>query len=221
MNETTPLIGICGVNLTARWGGSDQPAVATVHTCLQAAYRAGAQPLILPALADADPDLLLHTVDAIVLAGAADDAPLDGFEREIADAALQERVPVLGLGRGFQILNVAAGGTLHAPSSRPAEPASHTVDVVVDSLLGRCGLAGVREVHAHRSPAVARVGQGARVTAVSVPDGAAEAVEWPDHPFAFGVRWELEDSPLRNLFGALTSAATAPLFDDTPDPVTR
>lgn len=218
MNETTPLIGICGVNLTARWGGSDQPAVATVHSCLQAAYRAGAQPLILPPLAGADPDLLLHTVDAIVLAGPAGDAPLDGFEREIADAALQERVPVLGLGRGFQILNVAAGGTLRAMSSGPADPATHTIDVVVDSILGRCGLAGVREVRAHRSPAVDRVGQGARVTAISVPDGSVEAVEWPLHPFAVGVRWELDDPPLRNLFRALTSAATAPLFDDASNP---
>lgn len=221
MNETTPLIGFCGVSTTARWGFSDRPAVVTARTHLEAAHRAGGQPVILPPLPGADTDLLLHTVDAIVLAGGGDEAGLDGFDLEIAEAALQDRVPVLGIGRGMQVLNVAAGGTLdRRPASGPlGEPTSHTVDVAVGSVLGECGLAGLREVDSHRQPEVARVGEGGRVTAVSVPDGAVEAVEWPDHPFAVGARWHLQGEPLQNVLRALVSAATAPLFDGSPRPV--
>jgi putative glutamine amidotransferase len=213
--ETTPLIGVCGVRAAARWGCWDQPAVLVAQTYLEAIHRAGGQPLILPPSIHADTDLLLHTVDAIVLAGDDDIVPeRDGFELEIAGAALAEAVPVLGVCRGLQALNVAAGGTLgrHPGPHRATESMVHTIDVAVDSLLGAAGFAGVREVNSHHHQGVARVGQGGKVTAVSARDGAIEAVEWPDHPFAVGVQWHPEDPLLHNLFRALISAATAPLF---------
>jgi putative glutamine amidotransferase len=221
-SETTPLIGVCGVSTTVRWGFWDQPAVLVAQTYLEAIHRAGGQPLILPPSPQADTDLLLHTVDALVLVGDDDLAPhRDGFEIDIAGAALSEAVPVLGVCRGLQVLDVAAGGTLHGGFAKhpPAEAAFHTIDVSVDSLLGQAGFAGVREVSSHHNQPVATVGAGATVTAVSVPDGAIEAVEWPDHPFAVGVRWHPEDPLLHNLFRALISAATAPLFKGSAYPV--
>ncbi|KUI32393.1 glutamine amidotransferase [Mycobacterium sp. IS-1496] len=214
-SETLPLIGVCGVSATARWGFWDQPAVLVAQTYLEAIHRAGGQPLILPPSAHADTDLLLHTVDALVLAGDDDIvSERDGFEIEIAGAALSEAVPVLGICRGLQALTVAGGGTLRRDvgAQRPDEATFHTVDVTADSQLGGLGFAGVREVASHHRQRVATVGAGGTVTAVSATDGAIEAVEWPDHPFAVGLQWHPQDPLLHNLFGALISAATAPLF---------
>ncbi|KUI27426.1 glutamine amidotransferase [Mycobacterium sp. IS-1742] len=221
-SETLPLIGVCGVSATARWGFWDQPAVLVAQTYLEAIHRAGGQPLILPPSAHADTDLLLQTVDALVLAGDDDIvAERDGFEIEIAGTALSEAVPVLGICRGLQALSVAAGGTLRREfgAQPPAEATFHTVDVTADSSLGEMGFAGIREVASHRRRGVATVGSGATVTAVSIPEGEIEAVEWPDHPFAVGVQWHPQDPLLHNLFSALISAATAPLFKGSSYPV--
>jgi putative glutamine amidotransferase len=220
--ETVPLIGVCGVSVTARWNCWDQPAVLVAQTYLEAIHRAGGQPLILPPSPHADTDLLLHTVDALVLAGDDDLVPQrDGFELDIAGAALSEAVPVLGLCRGLQAIDVAAGGTLHRGFAQhpPDEPGFRTIDVAVDSVLGAAGFAGVREVSSHPNQGIATVGAGGVVTAVSVPDGAIEAVEWPDHPFAVGVRSHPAEPLAHNLFRALISAATAPLFKGSIHPV--
>lgn len=221
-SETTPLIGVCGLSVAARWGLWDQPAVLVAETYLEAIHRAGGQPLILPPSTHADTDLLLHTVDAIVLAGDDDiEAQRDEFELDIAAAALSEAVPVLGVCRGLQALNVAAGGTVRRRFGHhhTAETTSHTIDVAVDSLLGAAGYAGVREVTSRHRQGLATVGEGGKVTAASVPDGAIEAVEWPDHPFALGVHWHPEDPLMHELFRALISAATAPLFNTSTLPV--
>lgn len=203
MNETTPLIGICAV--------AAPPHVATDQTWVDAVHHAGGQPLILPLLDGADTDVLLHVVDAIVLVGDADEA-CERSEIEIARGALAERVPVLGIGRGLNTLTVAAGGTLHPHQRVHDEATLCTVDVAANSTVGLSGFAGVREVRCGRHQGVATVGAGGRVTAVSVPEGGIEAVEWPDHPFAVGVRWQPEAAPMHDLFRALITASVAPLF---------
>ena len=231
-----PLIGICGATANATWTFWSQPAVLTAKTYLEAVERAGGEPLILPPSRNADTYRLLGMVDGLVLAGGMDVWPghygeqpsarmelgnrvRDDFELRLAAAALERDVPVLGICRGLHILNIATGGTLHQhlldtgfAEHRPKpgrldESTNHAVDVEKDSLLGQCGLAGLREVNSHHHQGVATVGAAGRVSARSSPDGATEAVEWPDQRFALGVQRHPEDPPIDAIFEALMRAA--------------
>jgi len=234
--KRAPLIGICGVPTQASWGFWNQPAVLTAQTYLDAVYRAGGQPVILPPHPDADVTLLVGTVDGLLFAGGTDIEPhrygqqaterleqtspvRDEFELQVAEIALRQDIPILGICRGLQILTVATGGELHQhlcdlgyAEHRPNpghldETTMHTVDVCADSTLGACGFAGVREVNSHHHQGVARVGAGGRVVATSVPDGVIEAVEWPEQTFAVGVQWHPEALAMDALFRRLVQAA--------------
>lgn len=236
MDLTRPLVGICGVSTTATWGFWSQPAVLTAQTYLDAVVGAGAQPLILPPSDAADVARLVTLVDGIVLAGGADIDPgyygettsprteeihpvRDAFELRLTAAALEHDIPVLGICRGLQILNVATGGTLHQHlldagfaehRPRPGRldaSTRHTVEIAGDSVLGRCGLGGVREVNSHHHQGVSAVGNGARVIARSIPDRSVEALEWPSQRFALGVQWHPEDPPMHAIFAEFVAAA--------------
>lgn len=238
-----PTIGVCGVSTIATWGFWSQPAVLVAETYLAAIRRAGGVPVILPSLdagfSASDLADVVEVVNGVVLTGGSDLSPdlygqaagprteetvreRDEFELALARAVLGDDVPVLGICRGLQILNVATGGTLHQHlpdegygDHRPVpgrldRVTDHAVVVEPRSLLGDCGLAELRDVNSHHHQGVAQVGAGGRVVARSVPDGAVEAVEWPQHRFALGVQWHPEDPPMHGLFaGLVRSAATA------------
>lgn len=220
----------------AAWSFWSQPAVLVAGTYLDAVTGAGGQPVVLPPSPHADITRLVEMLDGLVLAGGTDVEPeaygaratgrteeshrgRDLFELELTTAAMERDVPTLGICRGLQILNTATGGTLHQhlldagfAEHRPApgrldEAANHAVEVEPDSLLGACGLAGLRAVNSHHHQGVATVGAGGRVVAVSHPDGAIEAVEWPDMSFVLGVQWHPEDPPMHDLFRGLVDAA--------------
>lgn len=143
----------------------------------------------------------------------------DLYELAIATAAIELDLPVLGVCRGLQILNVATGGTLHQHlldvgygEHRPAPGrldavTNHQVLVEPDSLLGQCGLGDLHEVNSHHHQGVARVGAGGRVVARSVPDNVAEAVQWSANAFVLGVQWHPEDPPMDELFQGLVAAS--------------
>lgn len=220
----------------ATWGFWTQEAVVVARTYLAALGQAGAHVLVIPPAEDADAERLVAMMDGLVLAGGTDIEPdlyggpasdsleetrrdRDLFELRAAKAAFDLDLPVLGICRGLQILNVAAGGTLHQhlldhgfAEHRPVPgrldaSTNHLVAVEPDSLLARCGLPGVREVNSHHHQGVAMVGAGGRVVARSVPDNAVEAVEWPAQRFVIGVQWHPEDPPMHGLFDALVQAA--------------
>jgi putative glutamine amidotransferase len=231
-----PLIGICGVSAMATWGFWRQDAVLAAQTYLDAVECSGGQPLVLAPSPNADAGQLIGVLDGLLLAGGTDIEPefygspatermeetnagRDEFELRIATAALECDIPVLGICRGLQILNVATGGTLHQhlldagfAEHRPApgrldQATHHAIEVDADCLLGRTGLAGVREVNSHHHQGVASVGRGGRVTARSIPDGVVESIEWPDQRFALGVQWHPEYQPMKEIFDAFVGAA--------------
>jgi putative glutamine amidotransferase len=150
------------------------------------------------------------------------DPERDRLELHLLEAALPARLPVLGICRGSQMINVALGGTLnsdiheiytHAPRMRTVLPrktvhienASRLYDIM------RCDPCRVNALH-HQS--VDRLGRGLAVVARD-ESGIVQAVEDAGMPFLLGVQWHPEllvwKRPQQRLFSALTAAArTAP-----------
>jgi putative glutamine amidotransferase len=142
----------------------------------------------------------------------------DRADASILQDALASGLPVLGICRGHQLLNVVRGGTLHQDlgaeraTERPelhADRRMHAVATGEASLTRRMvgARAAVPSVH-HQ--AIDRVGRGLRVTSRS-GDGIVEGIEDPRHPFAVGVQWHAElpeaGIPGRRVRDALADAA--------------
>jgi putative glutamine amidotransferase len=132
------------------------------------------------------------------------DAERDRLELTLARWALQDGKPVLGICRGQQVLNVAAGGTLipdipslrpgalpHADPDRSPEAMAHSVTVEPDSYLAKVGTPPSLQVNSTHHQAVDRVASGWVVSALAT-DGIIEAIEWQGHPFALAVQWHPE-----------------------------
>lgn len=189
---------------------------------------------------DADIDALIAFTDGLFLMGGSDMEPIhygknvckhisapdperDHLELELLKRAHERRIPVLGICRGMQVMNVFSGGALfrdledehahplkHDNHDNPDRSfLAHEVDVSADSLLGTImgsGKIGVNSLH-HQG--VSRAGDGLRASAVA-PDTLVEAIEKSDEPFWLGVQWhpeELGDKAAQKLFNAFIEAA--------------
>jgi putative glutamine amidotransferase len=194
---------------------------------------AGGLPLTLAQLAEAIGPTL-DAIDAIVLAPGRDIEPprygqdphallaetepqRDAFELELVSAALDRGMPILGMCRGIQILNVALGGTLVQDLSlvtpeHPTDPGwafwklveaaslagapppphpRHEIAIEPQSQLARAlGVTSV-QVNSFHHQAIDSLGEGLAVVATS-PDGVPEAVELPGRP-VLAVQWELQE----------------------------
>lgn len=199
---------------------------------------AGALPLLLPPMDPAIAVSLVGSLHGLLLSGGGDVAPLyygeepaeelgevdlerDAWEFALVRAALSKGIPLLGICRGLQMLNVILGGTLiqdlsgadrlqhnqRGPRSHP----SHTVELLSQTrladILGEKHLA-VNSFH-HQAPAA--VAPGLEIAAVA-PDGVIEALEDRERPFLVGVQWHpesLQHPASELLFHAFVSAAAA------------
>ena len=136
----------------------------------------------------------------------ATDAERDRTELLLTEWALKEGMPLLGVCRGVQVMNVACGGTLYQDlgSERPDfakhdyfPPTyerfriSHSVQIEADSRLAQA-LGTQHEVNSMHHQGIARVGQGVRPVGIT-EDGLVEAIEIPELPFAIGVQWHPEE----------------------------
>jgi putative glutamine amidotransferase len=146
------------------------------------------------------------------------DPERDKLELGLLKAALPAELPILGICRGSQMINVALGGTLHtdiyevyvqAPKMRTVLPRK-TVTVEADSRLNgilRCNPCQVNALH-HQS--VDRLGRGLRIAARD-ESGIVQAIENGSGPFLLGVQWHPEllfwKKPQQRLFAALAAAA--------------
>jgi len=194
---------------------------------------AGGLPLTLPQLADAVEPAIAQ-LDAIVLAPGRDLEPQrygqdrhpllaatepqrDAFELALVEHALRARLPILGICRGIQVLNVALGGTLAQDVSliapgHPSDPGwtswktveaaslagtpvpphpRHAIAIAPESLLARALGTTEVEVNSFHHQAIDRLGEGLAVVATS-EDGIAEAVELRGRP-VLAVQWELQE----------------------------
>jgi putative glutamine amidotransferase len=231
-----PLIGVTtselrpsGMSTLRRQGEPPHAEMALGMTYLQAIERAGGVPVVLPPCVS-DLEALISRLDGVCLSGGPDLDPaaygarerhaelgptepsLDAFELALARAALERGMPLLGICRGSQALNVACGGTLHQhlPDHRQAEPGSeptHDVEILPGTRLAGLFGAGAMAVNSFHHQAVDRLGSGLRVAA-RAGDGIVEAIEGAG--FVLGVQWHAETMADGRLFDALVGAAAAP-----------
>ncbi len=241
MSEFRPAIGICAGLTQASWGVWDEQAALLPLNYLTAIQRAGGLPLMIPPDPELieDPDQALGRLDALVLAGGGDLDPAtygaeahpeteQGHPRERDDTeialvrrALELDLPVLGICRGMQVLNVALGGTLlqHVPdkvghSGHRRNPGSfvdseHEVRLTRGSLVARAAGEEIHGTKSHHHQAVEEIGEGLEVTGWSALDSLPEAIEVPERRFALGVQWHPEVDETSRLIGALVDEARA------------
>jgi putative glutamine amidotransferase len=146
----------------------------------------------------------------------------DRFELEAIKLALKKDLPILGICRGHQVLNVAFGGTLYQdlsciPSRKivHADPNQtgkvfHGVRIEKGSRLHNIiGQTAIRTNSSHHQ-AIDKLGQGLRVNALA-SDGVIEGIEYPGHNMVLSVQWHPESiygrMPSKKLFGAFVTEA--------------
>ncbi|MEA2218594.1 MAG: putative glutamine amidotransferase [Solirubrobacteraceae bacterium] len=235
-----PVIGICTPVEHARWRAWELDAFVLPRSFVDPVHRAGALALLLvpdPALVE-DPDEVLDRVDGLLLAGGADvdpasygaaphpltvapDAARDAFEVALVRRALRRDLPLLGICRGMQIINVARGGTLHQDlpellghehHRRVAgsfDGADHDVRLLAGSLAARVAGERLHATKSHHHQGVDRIGEGLRVTGWATIDDLPEAIEEPNNRFALGVQWHPEADERSRMIAALVREAAA------------
>jgi putative glutamine amidotransferase len=226
-----PVIGICAAIESAQWAAWEIVVNLSPRTYSLAVQRAGGLALVLPPddVAAESPDELLDMLDGLVLAGGSDIDPAsygaqphpetrgswperDRFEIALGTRALERDMPVLGICRGMEMLNVIQGGTLdqhlglELHRHTPGAFTDHGVRLEPGSLAERVVGAehtGVKSAH-HQGLDV--LGEGVVATGWA-DDGVVEAIELPDRSFAVGVLWHPEEDERSRVVGALVEEA--------------
>jgi len=227
-----PVIGISSYAVQAHWGQWDDEAILLPRRYVDKVTQAGGLPVLLPPIECGA--ALLPRLDGLVLSGGRDVDPArygappdpaagpfhearDSAELDLCRHALASGLPVLGICRGLQVINVALGGTLHQhlpdlvgdDSHSPDEAGYGTHKVSVASQTQLAGILGRSEaaVPTHHHQAIDRLGAGLVPTAWT-DDGVIEAVEF-DQPASFmiAVQWHPEAGDDLSLFTALVAAA--------------
>jgi putative glutamine amidotransferase len=238
MTERRPVIGICTALEQARWGRWDRRAALLALEYITAVQAAGGLVLLIPPdpLLAEDADEMLERIDGLMLAGGADVDPSsygaerhpetkhtvperDRCEISLVRGAYERDIPVLGICRGMQLLNVALGGTLrqhlpdvvgheeHRRNPGSFENSDHDVILEEGSLAERAARERIHGTKSHHHQGVDEIGEGLVVTGVSTLDDLPEAIEAPSRRFVLGVQWHPEADEKSRVVGALVDQA--------------
>jgi putative glutamine amidotransferase len=212
-----PLIGI------TTYGRQEAYPFSLPGTYLDAVRMAGGVPVLLPP-GESDPARLLEPLDGLIIPGGGDidpslyngeshptiysvDSERDSFELNLAEFALENDIPILGICRGLQIMIVVSGGNLipHVPDvygtsvNHRLEPepgmrkaTEHMVKIRSQTRLAKIVQTSEISVVSWHHQAVDTLPSGFCAVAHAVEDGVVEAVEHQFHPWAIGVQWHPE-----------------------------
>jgi len=233
-----PVIGICASLERVRFGPWHELAAFSPWSYVQAVQLAGGTALLLPCdpRLTREPDEVLELLDGLMLAGGADVDPAtygqlphpdttdwiaerDAFELALTARAFERDLPLLGICRGMQVMNVARGGTLlqhlpdvlghdgHRRSTGTFEGNDHDVALTPGSLAERAAGEPVHPTKSHHHQGIDRLGDGLTVTGWARGDDLPEAVEDGSRRFALGVQWHPEADETSRVVGALVESA--------------
>jgi putative glutamine amidotransferase len=244
-----PLIGIpCHAIIRAETG---RPIYANNRAYVHAVESAGGVPVLIPMLNDLKIlDALLIRLDGLLLPGGIDlhpshygeeihpltedaDLDLDKFEMILASWALREDIPVLGICRGMQLINIALGGSLyqdiadqypdsiaHSHRDLPRTHLAHRINIERGSCMEK--ILGTQEVWVNslHHQAVKTPGDGVKISG-HAGDGIAELLEVPGYRFVMAVQGHPEEiyttePAFARLFSAFVRACN-PLVDEDVD----
>lgn len=240
-----PLIGItCGAVPEA--AGKRKPTRLAYDFLKRQYYEAveaaGGTPVLLPNSQNPETvAALVERLDGILFSGGEDVDPSfygeqtkaknlqlaaqrDQFELQLIKAVPEQRLPVLGICRGHQVLNVGRGGSLFQDLALRSEPTLNHAQGGSGTYLVRHGVEvkkGTRlfaivksehiDVNTSHHQMVKTVAPGLLVNALSRADGVIEGLEDPEHPFWISVEWHPEAMPKDEssvrLFGAFIESA--------------
>lgn len=235
MTGRRPLIGVSTyLESQVRWGVWELPAALLPAGYPGLVQRAGGLAAMLPPDAPERAAATVARLDGLVIAGGPDVEPVrygaesdprtgppnrtrDAWELALIDAALAARVPLLGICRGMQLLNVALGGTLIQHLEGHAEVVGvfggHPVTPVAGTRYATA-VPEVTTVPTYHHQAVDRLGKGL-IASAHATDGTVEAVEAsaPGH-WVLGVQWhpEMDEDTrvMRELIRAASEETTTP-----------
>jgi putative glutamine amidotransferase len=228
------VIGLTTYRQQTRSGVWDVPASFLPAVYLDGVTRAGGVATLLPPqpVDDLIAETVIDRLDGLVLTGGKDVNPeayghqphpateeparvRDAWEFALLNAALRRHLPVLGICRGPQLINVVLGGTLHQhlpdvvghSGHRVADAtfATHPVRIAEGSRLARM-LGESVQTRCYHHQAIDALGRGLVATATA--EGVIEGIEIPGDDFVVGVQWHPEENleDLR-LFAGLVAAA--------------
>jgi putative glutamine amidotransferase len=241
---TRPLIGVSGSHMVD--GGGNFPGYHRSyvnHDYIRSVTEAGGVPVIVPFNEDEEAvKEVMSRVNGLVLSGGHDIYPLlygeepcrqigpvwparDHFDMLLLQEAEKRGIPVVGICRGMQIINVAHGGTLyqdlskdtrsfvkHSQNQDPATP-THTIEIEPDSRLAK--ILGRTEwvTNTHHHQTVHEVGKGLVVTA-RAKDGTVESIQGTGKNYLMGYQFHPEMMSINNelakrLFKDFVQAAEA------------
>jgi putative glutamine amidotransferase len=223
-----PLIGVSTyLEAGTRWGVWELDAALLPAGYPRLVQRGGGLAAMLPPDDPAHAAATVSRLDGLVIAGGPDVDPSrygaprsprtgppaperDGWEIALIEAALASRTPLLGICRGMQLLNVAAGGTLVQHIDGHAEVVGVFGRHAVQPVPGTLYAGAVPEetlVPTYHHQAVDRLGEGL-VASAHAADGTVEAIELPSVGWVLGVQWHPEMGEDLRVVKALVRAAS-------------